>query len=327
MLIRTVLTGIALALALALASVAQAQTILRMAHTLPASDTHHLAAQRFAESVKQRTNGQVVIEIHAGGALGNDPSILQNLRLGTLDLGFTGNPFFTSFAGKLNVLDLPYLFTGFEHVYRVLDGPVGGQLLAELEQHQLKGIAFWEIGFRNITNSKRPILRPEDLRGIKIRTTPNPAHVAAFQALGASPAPLAFPEVYLALQNGTVDGQENPINLIAASKFYEVQKHLSLTQHAYTASVVAMNLAKFKALTPPQQTAILEAAREAAAYQRQLNRDVEGENLANMKQAGLQVVEKVDPKPFQDALGDKVKKTYVDKFGSELVELIEQARP
>jgi TRAP-type transport system periplasmic protein len=316
-----------LAVLTALAGPAAAQTVLKMAHTLPASDTHHLAAQRFAEAVKQRTNGQIVIEVHPGGALGNDPSILQNLRLGALDLGMTGNPFFTSFIPKLNVLDLPYLFTTFEHVYRVVDGPIGKQLLAELEPQGLKGIAFWEIGFRNITNSRRPILRPDDLKGVKIRTTPNPAHVAAFQALGASPAPLAFPEVYLALQNGTVDGQENPINLIYASKFYEVQKHLSLTQHAYTVSIVAMNLAKFNALSPQQQTAILEAAQEAAAYQRKLNREIEGENLAKMKQAGLQVVEKVDPKPFQDMLGDKIKKTYVDRFGPDVVEAIEKAKP
>jgi tripartite ATP-independent transporter DctP family solute receptor len=321
------LACLAIASALGCAWPAGAQTTLKMAHTLPASDTHNLAAQRFAEAVKQRTNGQVVIEVHPGGALGNDPSILQNLRLGALDIGLTGNPFFTSFVPKLNVLDLPYLFTSFEHVYRVVDGPIGKQLLAELEQHQLKGIAFWEIGFRNITNSKRPITRPDDLKGIKIRTTPNPAHVAAFQALGASPAPLAFPEVYLALQNGTVDAQENPITLIYASKFFEVQKHLSLTQHAYTVSIVAMNLAKFNGLSPDQQGAFLEAAKEAAAYQRKMNRDIEGENLAKMKQAGLAVIEKVDPKPFQDLLGDKIKKTYVDRFGPELVEAIEKAKP
>jgi TRAP-type transport system periplasmic protein len=303
------LACLAIATGLGSALPGAAQTTLKMAHTLPASDTHHFAAQRFAEAVKQRTNGQIQIEVHAGGALGNDPSI------------------FSSFVPKLNVLDLPYLFTSFEHVYHVVDGPVGKQLLSELEQHQLKGIAFWEIGFRNITNSKRPITRPDDLKGIKIRTTPNPAHVAAFQALGASPAPLAFPEVYLALQNGTVDAQENPINLIYASKFFEVQKHLSLTQHAYTVSVVAMNLAKFNALTPEQQTVILDAAKEAAVQQRKMNRDIEGENLAKMKQAGLAVVEKVDPKPFQDALGDKIKKIYVDRFGPDLVDAIEKAKP
>jgi len=316
-----------LTLAAAVALPAKAQTVLKMGHTLPASDTHHLAAQRFADTVKQRTNGQIVVEVHAGGALGNDPSILQNLRIGALDLGFTGNPFFTAFIPKLNVLDIPYLFTNFDHVYRVLDGPVGAQLLAELEQHGLKGIGFWEIGFRNITNAKRPILRPDDLKGIKIRTTPNPAHVAAFQALGASPAPLAFPEVYLALQNGTVDGQENPINLIYASKFHEVQKHLSLTQHAYTASVVAMNLAKFNSLTPDQQKTILDAAKEAAAFQRKRNREIEGENLARMKQSGIAVVEAVDPKPFQDALGDKIRKTYAERFGSDLLDAIDKAKP
>ena len=325
--LRRNLIALACAAVFGIGSPALAQTILKLAHTLPASDTHHLAALRFAEDVNKRTNGQIVIQVYPAGALGNDPSILQNLRIGALDIGFTGNPFFTSFVPKLNVLDLPYLFTSFDHVYKVIDGPVGRQLLAELEQSQLKGIAFWEIGFRNITNSKRSILRPDDLKGIKIRTTPNPAHVAAFQALGASPAPLAFPEVYLALQNGTVDAQENPINLIYASKFFEVQKHLSLTQHAYTASVVAMSLAKFNALTPEQQGAILEAARDAAIYQRKLNRDIEGDNLAKMKQAGLVVVEKVDSKPFQDALGDKIRKTYTDRFGSDLLDAIDKAKP
>lgn len=325
--LRRNLIALACAAVFGIGSPALAQTILKLAHTLPASDTHHLAALRFAEDVNKRTNGQIVIQVYPAGALGNDPSILQNLRIGALDIGFTGNPFFTSFVPKLNVLDLPYLFTSFDHVYKVIDGPVGCQLLAELEQNQLKGIAFWEIGFRNITNSKRPILRPDDLKGIKIRTTPNPAHVAAFQALGASPAPLAFPEVYLALQNGTVDAQENPINLIYASKFYEVQKHLSLTQHAYTASVVAMSLAKFNSLAPEQQSAILEAARDAAIYQRKLNRDIEGDNLAKMKQAGLTVVERVDSKPFQDVLGDKIRKTYADRFGSDLLDAIDKARP
>ena len=325
--VRMLAAGAALALCLGWAGSAAAQTTLRMGHTLPASDTHHLAAQRFAESIRSRTNGQIQIEVHPAGTLGNDPSILQNLRLGAVDLGFTGNPFFTSFAPKLNVLDLPYLFASYDHVYRVVDGPVGEQLLRELEAHQLKGLAFWEIGFRNVTNSIRPVTRPEDLKGLKIRTTPNPAHVAAFQALGASPTPLPFTEVYLALHSKAVDGQENPVNLIYASKFYEVQKHLSLTQHAYTVSIVAMNLPKFRSLAPAQQQALVEAAREAAVYQRKLNRDIEGDSLAKMKQAGLAVVENVDQEPFRRALGDKIRQTYAEKFGSDILDAIDRARP
>jgi TRAP-type C4-dicarboxylate transport system substrate-binding protein len=138
---------------------------------------------------------------------------------------------------------------------------------------------------------------------------------------------MPFTEVYLALQTKTVDGQENPVTLIYASKFHEVQKHLSLTQHAYTVSIVAMNLSKFRGLPPAQQQALVESAREAATYQRKLNRDTEGDNLAKMKEAGLAVVEKIDPAPFQKVLGDKIKQTYVDKFGPEIVNAIEQARP
>jgi TRAP-type transport system periplasmic protein len=324
--IKRLLASAALVAAVALAAPAHAQTKLRFAHTHPTADTHHTAALRFAELVKQRTNNQIEIEIHPAGALGNDPGILQNIRLGTLDMGFTGNPFFTAFAPKLNVLDLPYIFADHAHVYRVVDGGVGDKLLADLEQNQMKGLAFWEIGFRNLTNSSRAINGPDDLKGLKIRTTPNPAHVAAFQTLGAIPTPMPFTEVYLALQTKTVDGQENPVALIHAAKFFEVQRHLSLTNHAYTVSIIAMNLAKFRGLPAAQQKVLVDTAREAAQIQRKLNRDVEGDALTKMKQAGMQVVEKVDTEPFRKLLGEKITQTYVEKFGRELVDEIAKAR-
>jgi TRAP-type transport system periplasmic protein len=324
--IQRLLASAAVLAALALATPAGAQTKMRFAHTHPPGDTHHTAALRFAELVKQRTNNQIDIEVHPAGALGNDPGLLQNIRLGALEMGFTGNPFFTAFAPKLNVLDLPFIFADHPHVYRVVDGAVGEKLLAELEQNQIKGLAFWEIGFRNLTNSTRAINAPEDLKGLKLRTTPNPAHVAAFQAFGAIPTPMPFTEVYLALQTKTVDGQENPIGLIHAAKFFEVQRHLSLTNHAYTVSIIAMNLPKFRGLPAAQQKILVDTAREAAQLQRKLNREVEGDALAKMKQAGMQVVEKVDTEPFRKTLGDKITQTYVEKFGRELVDEIAKAR-
>jgi TRAP-type transport system periplasmic protein len=305
---------------------AQAQTKLRFAHTLAPSDTHHLAAQHFAELVRARTAGTIAIEVHPAGALGNDPGILQNLRTGVLEIGLAGNPFFTAFAPRLNALDLPYLFDDAAHVYRVVDGPVGERLLGELEAHQLKGLAFWEIGFRNLTNSVRPVTTPEDVKGLKIRTTPNPAHVTAFRALGAIPTPMPFPEVYLALQTKAVDGQENPVQLIFASKFQEVQRHLTLTRHAYTVSIVTMNLGRFRALAPEQQQALVAAAREAAAYQRKLNRDLEGESLAKIRAAGVSVIETADLARFRSAVGDGARNDYVAKHGAELVEAIARAR-
>jgi tripartite ATP-independent transporter DctP family solute receptor len=323
--LRLLVAVVSLAAAFA-APAALAQTKLRFAHTLPPSDTHNAAALRFAELVSARTNGQIVVEVHPAGALGNDPGILQNLRTGALEIGLTGNPFFTAFAPKLNALDLPYLFDDYAHVYRVVDGPVGEKLLAELEANQLKGLAFWEIGFRNLTNSVRPVRLPDDIKGLKIRTTPNPAHVSAFRALGAIPTPMPFPEVYLALQTKAVDGQENPVGLIYASKFHEVQKHMTLSRHAYTVSIVAMNLGRFNALTPEQRSVLVAAAREAAAYQRKLNRDSEGDALAKIRQAGVEVVDAPDIARFRAAAGDGAMKDYVAKHGSDLVDAIAKAR-
>lgn len=309
-----------------LAAPVAAQTKLRFAHTLSPADTHHQAALHFADLVKARSSGQVQIEVHPAGALGNDPGILQNLRTGVLEMGLTGNPFFTSFAPKLNALDLPYLFDDYAHVYRVVDGPTGGKLLADLEANQLKGLAFWEIGFRSLTNSVRPVRTPEDIKGLKIRTTPNPAHVSAFRALGAIPTPMPFPEVYLALQTKAVDGQENPVNLIFANKFHEVQKHMTLTRHAYTVSIVAMNLGRYRALPQEQQKVLLDAARESAAYQRKLNRDSEGQSLAAIRNAGVEIIEAPDTAKFRAGAGDGAMKDYVAKHGNEIIEAIQKAR-
>ncbi len=315
------------ALALLLASslfsaTAFAQVQLKLAHTQSTTDTHHEAALSFAKEVARRTNGAISVSVHPAGELGNDQALLEGARLGTIDIVNTGNPFFTRFSKKLNALDLPYLFVDHAHAYRVVDGEIGQQLLADLEKSRLKGLAFWEIGFRHITNSKRPIRVPDDLKGLKIRTTPNPAHVEAFKLLGAIPTPMAFTEVYLALETGTVDGQENPIGIIRSQKFNEVQKHLSLTGHAYTVSILAMNLDRFHKLEKAQQAALVEAAREAATMQRRLNRQIENNALAEMKAKGLAVVENVDVRAFQDAVAQKTADAYVKEFGPDLVNAI-----
>ncbi|WP_439577141.1 DctP family TRAP transporter solute-binding subunit [Elioraea sp.] len=315
-----VLLGAAFATSITLA--VEAQTTLRFAHTQPTSDTHHAAAVHMAEQVARATNGQIRITIHPAGELGNDPAVLEGVRLGTLDLGQTGNPFYTRFEPKLNALDIPFLFASHDHVYRVVDGDVGRGLLAELEKHRMKGLAFWEIGFRKITNSRRPIVTPADLQGLKIRTTPNPAHVEAFRLWGANPTPMAFTEVYLALETRAVDGQENPLNIIRSNRFQEVQRHLSFTDHAYTVSIVSMNLAKFRALPEAHQKALVDAAREAAAYQRRLNREQEGQDLATIKAAGVEVVERVDTEAFRRLALEPVKAAFVAQHGAALIDAI-----
>jgi tripartite ATP-independent transporter DctP family solute receptor len=316
------LMAAATAALLALAGAVQAQTTLRFANTLAPGDTHNVAARQMAENLKNKTGGKLAMSVHPAGSLGNDGAILDGVRLGSIEMGLTGNPFFTQLAPRLNVMDLPFLFRDIEHAHKVMDGPIGAELLKDLEKHGMKGLAFWEIGFRHVTNSKRPIRTPEDLKGIKIRTTPNKAHMEAFRLLGANPAPMAFSELYLALQNGTVDAQENPVNNIHDNRMYEVQKHMSFTRHAYTASIIAMNLDRFKALPPDQQQAILDAAREAALYQRKVNAEMEGGNLGRIKAAGVEVIENIDTEPFRKLVAEKVMKTYTDQFGTEIVQRI-----
>jgi TRAP-type transport system periplasmic protein len=301
---------------------AQAQTNLRFADTLSANDTHNQAARYMAELLKERTAGKLTLSVHPAGELGSDGSILEGVRLGSIDIALTGNPFFTQFAPRLNVLDLPYLFRDTSHAHKVMDGPVGEALLKDLERNRMKGLGFWEIGFRHITNSRHPIRVPQDLSGIKIRTTPNKAHIEAFRIWGANPVPMAFTELYLALQTGTVDAQENPINNIFANRMYEVQKYVSLSGHAYTASIVAMNLAKFNALPTEQQKALREVVREAGLRQRELNARQESENLAKIKDAGVEVNSDVDVAAFRKLAYEPVTKTYTDQHGKEMVEAI-----
>jgi TRAP-type transport system periplasmic protein len=306
-------------------SAAQAEVRLRVAHTLSTTDTHHLAALKLKELVEAATKGELRVSVHPAGELGNDPALLEGIRLGTIDAAFTGNPFYTRFEPKLNVIDLPYLFKDNEHVYRVIDGPIGQELLAGLERHRMKPLAFWEIGFRHITNSKRAIKTPKDLEGLKIRTTPNPAHVLAFKLLGAIPTPLPFTEVYMALETHAVDGQENPVFQITANRLHEVQKHMSLTGHAYTASIVAMSQSKWNSLSAPQQKAVMDAAKEAQGYQRELNRKANGESMELVRKAGLGIVEDIDTAAFQAIVAEQVKAAYVKDHGSAIVDAITKA--
>jgi tripartite ATP-independent transporter DctP family solute receptor len=295
---------------------------LRFAHAHPESDGQHKAALKFAELVKARSGGQIEIAVFANSSLGTDQAMISGVRGGIIDLELSGTPYFTGISGRMNVLDLPFMFRDADHAHKALDGPIGRSLLDDLGSHGMKGLAFWEVGFRNLTNSRRAVKRPEDVKGLKLRTTPNPAHLKAFQLLGANPLPMPFSEVYMALETRAVDGQENPLPLIAAAKLYEVQKYLSLTRHAYTAMPLVMNKAKFDALPAAQQKVLLDAALEAGRFQRELNRQGEAANLAELKQRGMAVEENVDVDAFARIVAAPVRKDYTDKFGSELVDAI-----
>lgn len=322
------ISGLLLAglLLVALAGTAGAQVKFRFAHTISTEDSMHLAVVEFAKKVAEKTNNAIQIEVFPSGQLGNDPKILEGIKLGTIDMGMTGNPFFSAFAPEMNVLDLPYLFRDYDHVYKVVDGPIGTEILRAVEKNGMKGLGSLEIGFRNLTNNKRPVKVPEDVKGLKIRTTPNPAHLQAFRLLGANPAPMPITEVYLALKTGAIDGQENPTAHIYAMKFHEVQKYMSLTYHAYTLTNVVMNLTKYQELKPEYQNTLIEAMAEARDWERRLDREMEGQALAKIKAAGVQVEENPDREAFRKIVADATAEEYVKKFGHDILDKIRSTR-
>jgi len=199
--------------------------------------------------------------------------MVEGLQLGTIDLVVTSTGPLGGFVSKMFVVDLPFLFRDREHAYKVLDGPIGRELMDAFSAKGIKGLAFWENGFRQITNNVRPIEKPEDLKGIKLRTMENKVHLAAFRAFGASPTPMAWSEVYTALQQKTIDGQENPVAIIYHQKLVEVQKYLALTRHFYSPTPLLMSLKAFNALPQDTQKIMADTALECATYERNLLRD------------------------------------------------------
>ena len=310
----------------ALLGSARAQALrLRFAHPHPDSDSWNRASRLFAQKVQEKTGGAVQVQVFGNGALGSDPTTIAAARGGTLDIVLTGNPFFTGLAPKLNVLDLPFLFKDRRHVTAVLDGRIGQQLRGELDGANLHVLGFWDIGFRNISNSRRAVAEPADLRGLKIRTTPNPAHIKAFQLLGANPAPMPFTELFTALETRTVDGQENPTTLILNARFYEVQRHLSLTRHAYTAGILAMSKQRWESLAPAQREAIQAVADEVTPLQRAMNEDAEASSVAELKAKGMQSVDNPDRAAFARIVTEEVRREFAAKYGAELPDAIDAA--
>ena len=311
------------------ATAASAQTTpvkLRFGHAHPTSDSQHIAAVEFAKKVKERTQGGVDIQIFPNNQLGNDNTMIAGLRGGTIDIEMSGNPYFTGIVSKLLVLDVPYIFENPAHVAKVVDGPLGRSLLNELEAFQMKGLAFWEIGYRSLANSRRPVTKADDIKGMKLRTTPNPLHIKAFQLLGAAAQPMPFAEVFSALETKAIDGLENPPSVMLSTKMFEVQKYLSLTKHAYTALVVVMNKGKFESLKPEYQQIIQQEAAKAASFQRDLNAKSEASALAELRKHGMQIVENPDIAGIKAVVVDETRKLFIEKNGDELLKLIDAQR-
>jgi tripartite ATP-independent transporter DctP family solute receptor len=258
-----------------------------------ASDTHPqgLGAKRFAELVAAKTNGRLQVNTYASGKLGSDPAMQSATQGATLEMmvGPTSN--LVGLIKEYAIFDLPYLVTSYKDADVLLDGPVGQQLTAKLDAIGLVGLAYWENGFRHFTNSKRPVTKLEDFAGLKTRVIQNPVFIETFKAFGANPVPMAFTELYGALESRAVDAQENPPGLIDSQKFYEVQKYLSLTGHVYSPFIVLASKKWFESLPPADKTLVRAAAVEAGVYQRQQQRDQANKLIDALKGKGMQINE------------------------------------
>ncbi len=269
---------------------ALAKMTLKLATVTPTKHAYNDGAREFARLVKEGTNGEVEIKVYPGGQLGKgERELLEGMQMGIIDIAVTSTGPLSNFSPDMGVVDLPFLFLSNEHVDKVLDGKVGRKLLDGLEKANLKGLAFMENGFRNFTNSARPLEKPEDLKGLKFRTMENPVHLASVRSIGAQAVPMSWGEVYTSLQTGVIDGQENPVAIIWVNKMNEVQKYLSLTGHFYSPAPLTMSKRKFDKLKPEWQELFIKAALEAAAFERKVIRDAETKQIEDLKSWGMDV--------------------------------------
>jgi len=297
---------------------------IKLAHVVNEKDSFHLAAEKFKALTEKYTNGSVTVAIFPNAKLGDERTLLERMKMGIVDAGIITNGPIINFVPRFGAIDLPFLFRNPEHAYKVLDGPIGDKLFADLEKQGWKGLAWAERGFRNLTNSKKAVNSPDDIKGLKIRVMQNPVYVDSFKALGANAVPMAWTEALTALQQGTIDGQENPLNVIVSFKLNESQKHMAITRHAYAPAPLIMSMLTWKKLNPDQQKAVLKAAQEAAVYERAFNNASEKLWVKELEGKGMKVTTP-DLKPFLDAV-KPIYDTYTPKFGKDFIAAIQNTK-
>ena len=290
---RTFLKLLAAALAsLAVFGSAQAQTkTIKFANQNAKGHPIVMGMEKFAEIVEASSAGKFKVNVFPGGALGSDQANVSALQGGTLEMAAMNSGILASVVKDFAIYDFPFLFANPKEADAIVDGPLGHSLHAKLEEKGMVGLAYYELGFRNITNSKRPIAKVDDIAGLKLRVIPNPINVDWVSALGANPTPLPFPELYAALEQKAVDGQENPVATIQGAKLYEVQKFMTLTNHQYNPQSVLISKKFWDSLSADEKKILQDAASESARYQREQSRSAAAGILENLKKNGMQVTE------------------------------------
>ena len=294
---------LALALCLALVLPAGAETVFQLGTTVNEQDSFQVAAEKFAELVSERTNGEYKVEIYPNGVLGGESDMLDSMSMDMLDLGIITSGPFVNFCKEMGVLDMPFLFANNEEAYKILDGEIGQELLDKLESANLKGLAYAERGFRNITNSVKPVASAADVENLKLRVMENEVYTKTFQALKVNAVPMAWQDALTALQQGTIEGQENPINVIYSYSLWDYnQKYITLDRHSYSTAIITMSLEKWNALDEATQAIFKQAAQEAAEYERAWVAEQEAGQLDTIKSHGVEVIETPDVDSFRTAV-------------------------
>ncbi len=252
---------------------------------------HGLGAQKFAELIKEKSDGKMKVMVFASGTLGGDAQVISSVQGGTVDMTLVTPGLLSGIEKGFALYGLPFLFQNSAEVDAVLDGPAGQNLLTTLEPHGLIGLGYWDHGFRHITNSKHPVQKLEDIKGLKLRLQQIPTAIESFKALGANVVPLSFTELYTAMETRTVDGQENPLAAIETSKFYEVQKYLSLTGHFYDPLVAIFSKRTWDKLNETERELVRSASLEAQAYERKVSRDMDVSSREALAKHGMQINE------------------------------------
>lgn len=284
-----------------------------------------MGMDKFAEIVEAKSGGKIKVTVFPGGALGSDQANLSALQGGSIEMASMNSGIFASLAKEFAVYDFPFLFANPREADAIVDGPFGKSLHAKLEEKGLVALGYYELGFRHITNSKRPITKVEDIAGLKLRVIPNPINIDWVSALGANPTPLPFPELYAALEQKAVDGQENPVATINGAKLYEVQKHLALTNHQFQMTPFLMGKRSWDKLSDADRKAVQEAAAEATALQRKLSAEADEKLLAELKAKGVHVTTP-DKATFAKATAEVVAKWEAGPIGPYVKKVVAAAQ-
>lgn len=305
------------------AGTANAQQEIKLGYALATTSHYGVAAAKWQEVVEAETDGRYVFRHFPSSGLGGEREVIEGLQIGTVEATIVSSGTLSNFVPEAGVFDIPFLFRDLQHARDVLDGPIGQEILARFDSVGLVALAWGEQGFRHITNNRNSIATPQDVAGLKLRTMENPIHITAFQTLGAAPTPMAWPEVIGALEQGTIDGQENPLSVITSAKLAEVQKYLTVSGHVYSPAMLLVSQDLWNGLSEEDKEVFRKAAAEAVVAMRGFVDNAETTGVEQLREAGMDVGELTGEQKaaFQEALAPAYEQ-YYDTYGRDLIDQI-----